>query len=92
MGLPLKGNLLSLNPETPTFAGLAQTYGPILTLKLGSRLGVMVTPSSAREVLKENDITFANRYPPDIVRNAKYGGPDMYLKKILTFDFRSFTI
>lgn len=79
MGLPLVGNLLSLDPEVPAyFASLAQTYGPIFKLKLGNRLGIVVTsPPLAREVLKENDVTFANRNPPDLVQNTEYGGPDI---------------
>ncbi|GMN32595.1 hypothetical protein TIFTF001_003753 [Ficus carica] len=46
-GPPLGGQLLSLDPELHSyFAGLAQTYGPILKLKLGIRLGVTIRLSN----------------------------------------------
>ncbi|VVA31996.1 PREDICTED: flavonoid [Prunus dulcis] len=79
MGLPLVGNLLSLDPELHTyFAGLAQAHGPIFKLRLGNTLGVVVTSaSSAREILKDHDITFANRDVPAAGRAATYGGNDI---------------
>jgi len=78
-GLPLIGNLASLDPDLHTyFAGLARTYGPILKLQLGSKLGIIVSsPNLAREVLKDHDITFANRDVPDVARIAAYGGSDI---------------
>lgn len=43
-GLPIVGNLLSLDPELHTyFNTLAQTYDPILTIRFGSKVGVVVT-------------------------------------------------
>ncbi|XP_008238638.1 PREDICTED: cytochrome P450 76M5-like [Prunus mume] len=79
MGLPLVGNLLSLDPELHSyFAGLAQAHGPIFKLRLGNTLGVVVTSaSSAREILKDHDITFANRDVPAAGRAATYGGNDI---------------
>lgn len=78
-GLPLLGNLLSLDPELHTyFAGLAKTYGPIYTLKLGKKIGVVITtPEIAREVLKDQDTTFANRDVPVAGKEAAYGGRDI---------------
>ncbi|KAJ6962629.1 flavonoid 3'-monooxygenase CYP75B137-like [Populus alba x Populus x berolinensis] len=78
-GLPLIGNLASLDPDLHTyFAGLARTYGPILKLQLGHKLGIIVSsPNLAREVLKDHDITFANRDVPDVARIAAYGGSDI---------------
>ncbi|KAB1217067.1 Cytochrome P450 76C4 [Morella rubra] len=77
--LPVVGNLLSLDPELHTyFAGLAKTYGPILKLRLGNKLGIVVTsPSLARQVLKDHDVTFANRDVPKAARVAAYGGSDI---------------
>lgn len=77
--LPVVGNLLSLDPELHTyFAGLAKTYGPILKLRLGNKLGIVVTsPSLARQVLKDHDVTFANRDVPNAARVAAYGGSDI---------------
>ncbi|KAJ6712315.1 hypothetical protein OIU79_008521 [Salix purpurea] len=78
-GLPLIGNLASLDPDLHTyFAGLARTYGPILKLQLGYKLGIIVSsPDLAREVLKDHDLTFANRDVPAVARIAFYGGLDI---------------
>lgn len=92
-GLPLVGNLPFLDPELHTyFAELARSYGPVVKLQLGSRLGILITsPSAAREVLKDQDITFANRDVPvagliatggrDIVWNP-YGPEWRMLRKV----------
>ncbi|KEH16520.1 cytochrome P450 family protein [Medicago truncatula] len=78
-GLPIFGNLLSLDPELHTyFVGLAQTHGPIFKLRLGSKLGIVITsPSTAREVLKDYDTVFTNRDPPAAGKAATYGGSDI---------------
>ncbi|KAF8032873.1 hypothetical protein BT93_D1682 [Corymbia citriodora subsp. variegata] len=78
-GLPLVGNLPFLDPELHTyFTALARKYGPVLKLQLGKKLGVVVTsPATAREVLKDNDVTFANRDVPVAARAATYGGCDV---------------
>lgn len=77
--LPLVGNLLSLDPELHSyFATLAKTYGPISRLWLGNTLGILITsPEMAREVLKLNDTTFANRDVPIAGQEATYGGNDI---------------
>ncbi|KQJ99274.1 cytochrome P450 76M5 [Brachypodium distachyon] len=75
-GLPILGSLLSLNPELHTyFAGLAAKHGPIFSIRLGSKLGVVITsPALAREVLKDNDAVFSGRDVPDAARSVSYGG------------------
>ncbi|XP_050226332.1 flavonoid 3'-monooxygenase CYP75B137-like [Mercurialis annua] len=77
--LPVIGNLASLDPELHSyFASLAAKYGPILKLHLGSKLGIVITSSSlAKEVLKDHDITFANRDVPDVAKATAYGGCDI---------------
>ncbi|OMP02204.1 Cytochrome P450 [Corchorus capsularis] len=92
-GLPLVGNLPFLQPELHSyFADLARTYGPVVKLQLGSKIGILVTsPSAAREVLKDQDIIFANRDVPvagmiatggrDIVWNP-YGPEWRMLRKV----------
>lgn len=77
--LPLVGNLLSLDPELHCyFSDLSKTYGPILTLWLGKKAGIVITsPAVAREVLKDQDTTFANRDVPEAGREATYGGTDI---------------
>ncbi|XP_054809530.1 flavonoid 3'-monooxygenase CYP75B137-like [Prosopis cineraria] len=78
-GLPLFGNLLSLDPELHSyFASLSQTYGPIFSLRLGTQSCIVFSsPSIARQVLKDHDITFANRDVPIAGRLATYGGNDI---------------
>ncbi|GAB4857022.1 hypothetical protein Ancab_014934 [Ancistrocladus abbreviatus] len=79
VGLPILGSLPFLDPELHTyFANLAQIYGPILSLRLGNKLGVVVSsPSLAKEVLKENDVIFANHDVPAAGRAVTYGGLDV---------------
>ncbi|MFS8003912.1 putative costunolide synthase [Helianthus anomalus] len=62
-GLPIVGNLLSLDTELHSqFANLAKTYGPIMTLWLGKKVTIVISsPVLAREVLKVHDTIFANR-------------------------------
>ncbi|KAG9452443.1 hypothetical protein H6P81_005347 [Aristolochia fimbriata] len=78
-GVPLLGYLPFLDPELHSgFADLAKTYGPILALKLGNKLGVVISSAAlAREVLRENDVTFANRDVPAAARVIAYGGSDI---------------
>ncbi|KAK9147955.1 hypothetical protein Scep_006712 [Stephania cephalantha] len=73
-GLPLVGNLPFLDAELHThFADLAQTYGPILKLHLGNKVAIVVSsPSLAKEVLKDHDITFANRDVPAVAKTVEY--------------------
>ncbi|PSS11496.1 Flavonoid 3',5'-hydroxylase [Actinidia chinensis var. chinensis] len=78
-GLPVVGNLLSLDPEIHSFfACLSGTYGPILTLRLGRKVCIVVSsPAAAREVLKDHDIVFANRDVPAVTTAMPYGGRDI---------------
>ncbi|KAK4844401.1 hypothetical protein QYF36_019825 [Acer negundo] len=78
-GLPLVGNLLFLDPELHTyFAELARKYGPIVKLRLGNKIGIVVTsPSTAHEVLMQHDINFANRDVPAVTKALSYGRYDI---------------
>ncbi|CAK9311061.1 unnamed protein product [Citrullus colocynthis] len=78
-GVPLLGNLPFLDPDLHTyFSELGRKYGPIVKLQLGNRIGIIVNSSSvAREVLKDHDVTFANRDVPQAGRAASYGGSDI---------------
>ncbi|VFQ88732.1 unnamed protein product [Cuscuta campestris] len=77
--LPLVGNLLSLRPDLHAhFADLSQVHGPIFTVWLGRKVGIVVTsPALARAVLKDHDAAFANRDVPAAGREATYGGRDI---------------
>ncbi|XP_047328756.1 flavonoid 3'-monooxygenase CYP75B137-like [Impatiens glandulifera] len=79
MGLPIFGNLPFLNPELHSyFTTLAKTYGPIFSLRLGNKNAVVIsTPSVAKEVLKDQDIIFANREVPIAGKLGLYGGSDI---------------
>jgi cytochrome P450 len=78
-GLPLLGNLFGLDSELHSyFASLSQTYGPILKLQLGSKVGIVVSSASlAREMLKDHDVTFANHVVTTAGRIMTYGGCDI---------------
>ncbi|KAK8484974.1 hypothetical protein V6N11_019437 [Hibiscus sabdariffa] len=77
-GLPLVGNLPFLESELHSyFAKLSRTYGPVVKLQLGNKIGIVVSsPSTVREVLKDQDITFANRDAP-VVGLLATGGHDI---------------
>lgn len=65
--LPIIGNLAKLG-ELPhqSLAKLAQIYGPIMHLKLGSINTIVISSSSlAQQVLQKQDITFSSRFIPD---------------------------
>lgn len=78
-GLPVVGSLPFLGSELHShFADMARTYGPILSLKLGGKTSIVISsPEMARAVLKENDVTFANRPVPAVVTAMEYGGRDV---------------
>ncbi|GLT91009.1 hypothetical protein SLE2022_089190 [Rubroshorea leprosula] len=78
-GLPFLGNLPFLEPELHTyFAALARKYGPVVKLQLGTKIGILITsPAMAREVLKDQDITFANRDMPVVAKPVSYGGSNI---------------
>lgn len=78
-GLPIIGNLLFLKPELHTyFQGLAKEHGPIFKLWLGSKLAIVVSSSEvAREILRTNDVIFANHDVPAVALINTYGGIDI---------------
>lgn len=61
---PLVGNIFQLG-KLPhhTIAHLAQTHGPLMSLKLGSKLLVVgSSPAAAREILKTHDRALSGRF------------------------------
>ncbi|KAG2301863.1 hypothetical protein Bca52824_030514 [Brassica carinata] len=78
-GLPILGNLPFLKPELHTyFQGLAKKHGPIFKLWFGSKLAIVVTSSEvAREILRTNDVVFANHDVPAVALINMYGGIDI---------------
>ncbi|KAM3393585.1 hypothetical protein ACQJBY_014358 [Aegilops geniculata] len=83
-GHPILGNLLYVigplrnNPHV-ALASLAQTYGPILSLRLGLTRTIVVVSSAAaaHEALTKNDAALASRLVPDTVRAMSYGATSM---------------
>ncbi|KAJ1413671.1 Cytochrome P450 [Sesbania bispinosa] len=68
---PIIGNILELLRSNPleAFTQLSKTYGPIMTVKLGSTTTIVISsPQIAKEVLHTNDIVFSNRTVPDAAR------------------------
>ncbi|GKV38113.1 hypothetical protein SLEP1_g46059 [Rubroshorea leprosula] len=76
---PFLRDLPFLEPELHTyFAALARKYGPVVKLQLGTKIGILITsPTMAREVLKDQDITFANRDMPVVAKPVSYGGSNI---------------
>ncbi|CAN0841973.1 Geraniol 8-hydroxylase [Linum grandiflorum] len=77
--LPIIGNLASLPSELHSYFGsLARTHGPIFRLRLGQKLGIVISsPALAREVLKDQDVVFANRDIPDVLHAVSYANSEI---------------
>ncbi|XP_044969023.1 cytochrome P450 76M5-like [Hordeum vulgare subsp. vulgare] len=83
-GYPILGNLLYVigplrnNPHS-ALASLAQTYGPVLSLRLGLTRTIVVVSSAAaaHEALAKNDAALASRLVPDTVHAMSYGATSM---------------
>lgn len=93
-GLPIVGYLPFLGSDNLhlAFTDLGKLYGPIYKLWLGNKLCVVIgSPELAKEVVRDNDITFSERDPPaaakictfdcnDIVFDS-YSSPDWRMKR-----------
>ncbi|XP_057771422.1 carnosic acid synthase-like [Salvia miltiorrhiza] len=68
--LPIVGNILQLGPNPhKSFAHLAKTYGPLMSLHLGNQFAVVVSsPEMATEVLQKQGLVFANPFNPVALR------------------------
>lgn len=78
-GFPLLGYLPFLGPDLhQMFMQLAQVHGPIYKLSLGRKLCVIVSsPTLAKEVVRDQDIIFANRNPSIASLAFSFGGNDI---------------
>ncbi|KAK1438670.1 hypothetical protein QVD17_04480 [Tagetes erecta] len=73
VGFPIIGNLLELGPKPhEDLAKLAQKYGPLMTIQLGSNtIVVATTPDAAKEVLQRKDEACSGRLAPDALNAMK---------------------
>uniref|UniRef100_A0ACD5W6W8 Uncharacterized protein n=1 Tax=Avena sativa TaxID=4498 RepID=A0ACD5W6W8_AVESA len=66
--LPVIGNILHVAGSLPhrSLALLAERYGPLMTLRLGTVVVIVVSSAAtAREVLQTHNATLSGRNPPD---------------------------
>ncbi|KAJ3695176.1 hypothetical protein LUZ60_000553 [Juncus effusus] len=79
IGLPLVGSLPFLDPPLHTyFTKLAQKYGPIFSIRLGSKLAVVISsPSVVKAFFNDHDINFCNRDILAAARVLSYGLNDI---------------
>ncbi|KAF3954453.1 hypothetical protein CMV_020201 [Castanea mollissima] len=65
---PIIGNILELGKlPHQAIAKLSKTYGPLMTLKLGSITTIVISsPNMAKEVLQKNDQAFSSRTVPNM--------------------------
>ncbi|XP_077235604.1 geraniol 8-hydroxylase-like [Tasmannia lanceolata] len=77
--LPIVGNLFQIGDKpNESLAELAKKYGPLMTLRLGRVLTVVVSSSNmAKEVLQTHDQAFAGRTVPDAVRALNHNKASM---------------
>ncbi|KAJ4832770.1 hypothetical protein Tsubulata_948581, partial [Turnera subulata] len=77
--IPIIGHLhLLKQPLHRTFHSLSQKYGPIFSVKLGSRLAIVVSsPALVEECFTKNDIVFANRPIFPSARHLSYNQTNM---------------
>ncbi|KAL9231844.1 hypothetical protein vseg_007014 [Gypsophila vaccaria] len=79
-GLPIIGNLLQYDFLSPHvyLANLAKTYGPIVSLRLGSaNMVVILSAKLAKEVLNTQDLNFCTRPPMVGMQKLSYNGLDI---------------
>ncbi|KAI7742155.1 hypothetical protein M8C21_001614 [Ambrosia artemisiifolia] len=78
-GIPIFGYLPFMNHQLhEKFTEIAHKYGPIFSLRLGSKLHVVVNSIDlAKVVARELDHTFANRSPPVTALTITYGALDI---------------
>ncbi|XVE57740.1 hypothetical protein DITRI_Ditri04bG0113900 [Diplodiscus trichospermus] len=90
-GLPIVGYLPFLGTDNLhlVFTELARTYGPIYKLWLGNKLSVVISsPSLAKEVVRDQDITFSERDPPAAAKICTFGCNDIVFDSYSSPDWR----
>ncbi|KAJ0525580.1 putative geraniol 8-hydroxylase [Helianthus annuus] len=74
--LPIIGNLHFLGDQPhKSLAKLAETHGPVMSLKLGHITTVVISSASAaKEVLQKQDLAFSARHVPNAVHARNHAG------------------
>ncbi|XVE64957.1 hypothetical protein DITRI_Ditri07aG0143200 [Diplodiscus trichospermus] len=72
--VPIFGNLFDLGDKPhKSLAKLAKTNGPVMSLKLGSLITIVVSSEKmAKEILQKHDLTFSNRTIVDAVQACQH--------------------
>ncbi|KAH1089694.1 hypothetical protein J1N35_016951 [Gossypium stocksii] len=72
--IPIFGNLFHLGDKPHrSLAKFAQIHGPVMSLKLGSLITVVVSSeTTAKEILQKQDLIFCNRTIVDAVRASQH--------------------
>ncbi|KAF7844738.1 geraniol 8-hydroxylase-like [Senna tora] len=67
---PIIGNLLEIGSDPLlSLTNLSKTYGPIMSVKLGTRTAIVISSTAAaKEVLHNNDLALSGRICPDSIR------------------------
>ncbi|KAD4385680.1 hypothetical protein E3N88_25849 [Mikania micrantha] len=79
--LPIVGYIPFLSSSLHTqFVSIAQTYGPIFKLKLGSKLYIVISnPELSKEVVRDQDDIFSNRDQSVAGLTLTYDGQDIVI-------------
>lgn len=99
LGLPIVGYLPFLGSNLhQLFMELSHIYGPIYKLSIGRKLCVVISsPTLAKEVVRDQDVIFANRNSTMAASTFSFGRKDIacapygadWLRKILTHEMLS---
>ncbi|CAH2042509.1 unnamed protein product [Thlaspi arvense] len=73
IGLPRVGNLFEIGTKPhQSLANLAKKYGPLMTVRLGSKtLVVASSPEMAQQVLQKHDEAFSGRVMSDTITKVQ---------------------
>ncbi|CAN6251299.1 unnamed protein product [Urochloa humidicola] len=80
--LPVIGNLLDVASRLPhrSLARLAERYGPLMTLRLGSAVVIVASsPAAAREVLRTHNGSITGRNAPDAWNGAGHAANSVFV-------------
>ncbi|KAJ0837312.1 putative geraniol 8-hydroxylase [Helianthus annuus] len=68
--LPIIGNIFELGDKPHhSLAALSKTYGPLMSLKLGTTTMIVLSSSEiAQEFFSKHDISFSSRSVPSVAR------------------------